>query len=160
MDKAQMSSLREYLVWALETGDAHATFEAAVEDFPEKMRGARAPGLPHTGWQLLEHLRLAQEDIIEFSRSATYVSSEWPAGYWPEKEAPSSETAWTNSVAAFLRDREVMQRFVRDPRTDLFTPLSWGSGQTVFREVMLLADHNAYHIGQMVLLRRALGCWK
>ncbi len=134
-------------------------FDAAVGGLPRELRGARVPGLPHTAWQLLEHLRIAQWDIVEFSRSARHVSPEFPQGYWPDAEAPNGETAWEESVRGFHSSLNAMVKLVESPRTDLLAKIPWGEGQTILREALLVADHNAYHIGQLVLLRRALGAW-
>jgi len=156
----QDSLLREQLVAVLDGGHAHATFDQAVKDFPAEFRGKKAKGLPHTAWMLLEHLRIAQSDILEFSRNPKHVSPEWPAGYWPKKEEPPSPTAWDKSIKAFQADLKAMQDLVKDSKTDLFAKIAWGDGQTILREALLTADHNAYHIAQLVDLRRLLGIWK
>jgi uncharacterized damage-inducible protein DinB len=155
----ESTALRNQLVELLASGDAHATFEAAVRDLPPELRGKRARGAEHTAWQLLEHMRIAQWDILEFSRNAKYVTPKWPDGYWPNEPAPPDEDAWDKSVRRFKADRKAMQKLVADPQSDLFTPLPHGEGQTLLREALLVADHNAYHIGQLVLLRRLLGAW-
>jgi DinB family protein len=152
-------SLRRHIVYLLKGGGAHLDFDAAVRGLPPGLRGARVPGLPHTAWQLLEHLRIAQWDIVEFSRSARHVSPEFSKGYWPDSEAPPDETAWEKSVGKFQSDLRSMVKLVKSPRTDLLAKIPWGDGQTILREALLVADHNAYHIGQLVLLRRALGAW-
>ena len=152
-------ALREQLVDLLESGGAHATFEAVVKDFPAELRGRKPNAFPHTAWMLLEHLRMAQWDILEFSRNPDHVSPPWPAGYWPKTEAPSDDSAWNKSIREFRRDREAMQNLASDPKSDLFARLPWGDGQTILREALLVADHNAYHLGQLVLVRRALGAW-
>lgn len=152
-------SLRRHAVYLLEGGGAHVDFATAVLDLPPELRGAHAPGLPHTAWQLLEHMRIAQWDILEFSRNPKHVSPEFPKGYWPDSDAPAEETAWEKSVREFRHDLRAVAKLVKNPRTDLFSKISWGNGQTILREALLLADHNAYHIGQLVLLRRALGAW-
>jgi hypothetical protein len=151
--------LRRHIVNVLKGGGAHADFDAAVRNFPPDLRGARAPGLPHTAWQLVEHMRIAQWDILEFSRNPKHVSPEFPKGYWPESEAPRDETAWEKSVGEFRSDLRSLVKLVKNARTDLFAKIPWGDGQTILREAVLVADHNAYHIGQVVLLRRALGAW-
>jgi hypothetical protein len=151
------SVLREHLLYLLKGGGAHVSFDAAIAGLPIKLRGAKPPGAPHTPWQLLEHLRIAQWDILEFSRNPQHVSPQWPQGYWPEREAPPSRTAWDKSAAAFRADLRAMQKLVKDPSTDLYARIPHGQGQTILREALLVADHNAYHIGQMVLLRRLLG---
>jgi hypothetical protein len=126
---------------------------------PAELRGRKPAGVPHTPWRLLEHMRIAQWDILEFSRNPRHVSPKFPDGYWPEGDAPPDEAAWDRSVAAFRADLKAMQELVADPATDLFAPLAHGEGQTVLREALLVADHNAYHLGQMVVVRRALGAW-
>ena len=153
-------SLRDHLLELLKGGHAHATFDAAIADFPSNLRGRKADDLPYTAWMLLEHLRIAQWDILEFSRSAKHVSPKWPEGYWPDTEAPPNESAWDKSVKSFQSDLKAIEKLVTDPKTDLYAQLPWGDGQTVLREALLVADHNAYHIGQLVTLRRLLGAWK
>ena len=152
-------SLRRHVVYLLKGGGAHVDFDAAVRGLRPELRGARVAGLPHTAWQLLEHLRIAQWDIVEFSRSARHVSPEFSKGYWPDSEAPNGETAWEESVRGFHSSLNAMVKLVESPRTDLLAKIPWGDGQTILREALLVADHNAYHIGQLVLLRRALGAW-
>jgi hypothetical protein len=154
------SALRKHLVELLRSRGAHADFDEAIEGLPEALRGARAKDLPYTPWRLLEHLRLAQWDILEFSRNPKHKSPEWPEGYWPQGDAPPNAGAWDASVAAFRRDLGEMEKLVRDPAHDLFAPFPWGQGQTLLREAMLIADHNSYHVGQLILLRRVLGAWK
>jgi hypothetical protein len=153
-------ALREHLIELLREGHAHVTFKDAIADWPPQLRGAKPPGQPFTPWRLLEHIRISQWDILEFTRNAKYVSPAWPAGYWPPSDAPPDAGAWDKSVAQVERDLRAMQRLVRDPGTDLFARIPHGSGQTVLREALLVADHNAYHLGQLVLLKRLLGAWK
>ena len=153
-------ALRRHLVELLDGGHAHATFDAAVADLAPKLRGARPEGVPHTPWRLLEHLRIAQWDILEFSRNRKHVSPEFPAGYWPRGDAPTNDAVWRKSVAGFRADLKAMQTLVEDPGTDLLAPIPWGDGQTILREAMLVADHNAYHLGQLLMLRRLLGAWQ
>ncbi|MBO0699318.1 MAG: DinB family protein [Zavarzinella sp.] len=152
-------ALREHLDYLLGGGGAHLSFDDAVAALPENLRGVRAPGTPHTAWRLLEHLRIAQWDILEFSRDPKHVSPKWPDGYWPAGDAPPDAGAWDRSVAAFRADLSAMRALVADPKTDLFARLPHGKGQTVLREALLVADHNAYHLGQLVFLRRVLGAW-
>ncbi len=154
------SALRKHLMDLLCSRGAHADFDEAIEGLPEGLRGARVKDLPFTPWRLLEHLRLAQWDILEFSRNPKHKSPEWPEGYWPQGDAPPNADAWDASVASFRRDLGEMEKLVRDPSQDLFAPFPWGQGQTLLREAMLVADHNSYHIGQLILLRRLLGAWK
>jgi uncharacterized damage-inducible protein DinB len=156
----QASALRQELVELLRGEHAHVGFAAAVRDVPPGLRGARPDGVEHSLWELLEHLRLALWDILEFSRDPSHVSPPWPEGYWPPSGAePPDDHAWDAAVAAFNRDVEAMERLVTDPASDLSAPFPHGKGQTLLREVMLAADHNAYHVGQIVALRRLLGDW-
>jgi hypothetical protein len=152
-------ALRDHLLYLLKGGGAHLNFDAAVADLPPELRGAKVPGVPHTPWRLLEHLRICQWDILEFSRNPRHVSPPFPDGYWPKGDAPPDPGAWDRSVAAFRADLRTMEDLVADPATDLFARIPHGEGQTVLREALLVADHNAYHLGQLVLLRRALGAW-
>jgi hypothetical protein len=151
--------LREHVVYLLNGGGAHAQFDEVIKDMPEKLRGVKPDGLPHSAWMLVDHLRVGQWDILEFSRNAKHKSPEWPKGYWPKTEAPPSAAAWNKSVQQFRKDLKAMQDLVANPKTDLFTKIPWGDGQTVLREALLAADHNAYHVGQLVDLRRLLGAW-
>jgi hypothetical protein len=158
-DNDQNRALRDHLLYLLRGGGAHVGFEKTVGGLPPELRGKKAPGLPHTIWQLLEHLRLAQWDILEFSRSRDHVSPDFPAGYWPKTEAPPDNAAWERSLEAFRKDLKAMQDLVDDPKTDLYAKIPWGDGQTILREALLVADHNAYHLGQIVNVRQALGAW-
>jgi DinB family protein len=153
-------SLRQHLVDLLNGGNAHAKFDDVVKDLPPKLRGAKPPHFPHSPWMLLEHLRIAQWDILEFSRVSKHVSPPWPKGYWPNTEAPPNAGAWNKSVEQFRADLKAMQALVSDPKTDLFAKIPWGDGQTILREALLVGDHNAYHLGQLVDVRRLLGAWK
>jgi hypothetical protein len=148
--------VREQVIKLMQGGQAHLTFEQAIEDFPPRLRGVRPKGAPHTAWQLVEHLRIALWDILEFSRNAKHVSPSWPEGYWPKTEKPPSDTAWKKSIASIKKDLSEMVKLVENPKTDLYAKIPHGTGQNILREAMLIADHNAYHIGQLVLLRRLL----
>jgi hypothetical protein len=152
--------LRDHLISLLKGGGAHVTFDDVVKNMPEKLRGVKPEGLPHSAWMLLEHLRIAQWDILEFSRNANHQSPKWPDEYWPKGEAPASTAAWDKSIQHFRKDAKAMQELVGDSKTDLFAKISWGDGQTILREALLLADHNAYHLGQLLDVRRLLGAWK
>jgi len=152
-------AIREHLRKLLDWGDAHVTFDAAIKGLPPRLRGVVPEGLPHSAWQLVEHLRIAQADILEFCVNAKYKEKKWPDDYWPRAAAPRG-AAWTQSIAAFRRDRKALQRLAADPGVDLFAAIPWGSGQTYAREILLVADHGAYHIGQLILVRRALGAWR
>lgn len=149
--------LREHILYQLKDGGAHADFDSAMGDWPVQLAGVKVANFPHTAWMLLEHMRLAQWDILEFSRNAKHVSPKWPEGYWPASEAPASEKAWKASMAAFKKDFRTMEQFAANPKVDLYARIPWGDGQTVLREVLLVADHNAYHLGQLVMLRKSIG---
>jgi uncharacterized damage-inducible protein DinB len=153
--------LREQLARALTWEEAHATFDKAVTGVPSECRGALADGFDHSAWQLVEHMRLAQRDLLDFCRDPRYSHTlTWPDDYWPRDAAPPSDAAWAAAIAAFQHDREQLQQMVRDAQTDLFALVPTGTGkQTFLRAVMLVIDHNAYHIGQLVALRYALGIW-
>lgn len=153
-------SLRKHLVSLLTEANAHATFDDAVKDLPAALRGKVPKGAEHSPWQLLEHLRIAQWDILEFSRDAKHKSPDWPSGYWPGAPEPPDEKAWDKSVRAFRKDLTAMRDLIADPATDLYGKIPHGDGQTILREALLIADHNAYHVGQLVLVRRLLGAWK
>lgn len=150
-------ALREHLLYILRESGAHAVFDGAMGDWPVQLAGVKVANFPHTAWMLLEHLRLAQWDILEFSRNPKHLSPAWPEGYWPASEAPPSEKAWQASMSAFKRDLRAMERLVANKKTDLFAKLPWGDGQTILREALLVADHNAYHLGQLVMLRKSIG---
>jgi hypothetical protein len=153
-------SLRKHLVDLLRGRGAHAAAEEILlADWPVSKRGAKTEGLPYTPWQLLEHIRIAQWDILEFSRNPKHVSPDFPEGYWPKALAPSDDAAWQQSVLSFQADNHQMQRLVEDPGIDLFARIPHGQGQTILREALVVADHNAYHLGQLVVLRRLLGIW-
>jgi uncharacterized damage-inducible protein DinB len=155
-----MDSLRKHLTDSLKGGQAHATFEDAVKNFPPELRGKTPHASPHSAWQLLEHLRLAQHDILEFSRDPNYVSPKWPEGYWPKESEPPTPSAWDESIARFEKDHNAFVKLISDPALDLTAKLAHGDGQTLLREALLIIDHNAYHIGQLVLLRNQFGAWK
>ncbi|QDU40010.1 DinB superfamily protein [Maioricimonas rarisocia] len=152
-------ALREHVLNTLRGRGAHLGFDQAIENLPLGYLGAKVPGCPHTPWRILEHMRIAQWDILEFSRNPEHVSPDFPDGYWPPDNAPPTTTAWEESVAAFRADLQAMQDLVADPETDLLAPIPHGDGQTILREALLIADHNAYHLGQLVILLRALGVW-
>jgi hypothetical protein len=152
--------LREQVGSLLLGRGAHADWKAAFSGIPSKLRGVRPEGVPHSPWELLEHMRIAQWDILEFSRDPKHVSPDWPAGYWPGNPSPPNAKAWEKSLKLFARDLAAMKKFVVNPKTDLLARIPHGTGQTILREALLIADHNAYHLGQVVLVRRLLGAWK
>jgi hypothetical protein len=152
-------SLRSHVAAVLGWQDAHVSFDAAIARVPIEKRGTKAQGLPYSLWQLLEHLRITQRDILDFCRPVGYVELEWPADYWPKSEEPPSDRAWEDSVRAFREDLEEVRRMVADPEVDPFAVVPHGTTQTYLREFLLLADHNAYHVGEIVAARRGLGIW-
>ena len=154
------ASLRQHLLELLNGGHAHAEFDTAVRNLPAALRGKRPNGAEHSPWEILEHLRIAQGDILEFSRDPGHQSPAWPSGYWPATPEPPDDKAWDKSVRAFRRDLKAMSDLVQNPATDLFARIPHGNGQTILREALLIADHNAYHLGELVLLRRLLGAWR
>jgi hypothetical protein len=153
-------AVRAHLVWLLGGGHAHVSFDSAVAALPAAARGMRPADLPYSPWMLLEHMRLAQWDILDFSRNPGYVQPDWPDDYWPKNPDPPNAAAWAKSVAAFRRDLRAMIALVKSPKIDLFARIPHGGGQTILREALLVADHNAYHLGQLIVVRRLLGVWK
>jgi uncharacterized damage-inducible protein DinB len=152
--------LREHLSDLLAGGNAHVDMKTAFSGIPPKLRGVRPPGAAHSIWELLEHMRIAQWDILEFSRDPKHVPPDWPAGYWPKMQAPENAKAWNESLKMFTRDLAAMKKLIANPRADLFSRIPHGTGQTILREALLVADHNSYHLGQVLTLRRLLGNWK
>jgi uncharacterized damage-inducible protein DinB len=153
-------ALRQQLVRMLDWQDAHATFDSAVEGMPWNMQGVRPQGLPYSAWELLEHLRFTQWDILEFCRNPGYQEPDWPADYWPASPTPPDADSWAESVEAFRANRESLKELAADPSIDLFAQIPHGSSQTYLRELLLVADHNSYHVGQVVAVRKLLGVWK
>ena len=151
--------LRSHLLKALDWGEAHVDFDAALKGLPADKRGMRPPGGSYSVWELLEHMRIAQHDILDFCRNPSYVEKKWPDDYWPKSPAPASAAAWDDAVASFKADREAMKALTTDPTLDLFAKIPHGSGQTYLREVLLIVDHNAYHLGQIVAVRKQLSNW-
>src|ERR1051326_3906876 len=152
-------SLRDHLLYLLDGGGAHLHFDQAIADLSPKLRGVKPSGLPHSPWRLLEHMRIAQWDILQFCIDPRHVSPTFPDGYWPKTDGPSDERSWAESADSFRADLRAMKDLVANPATDLVTPLAHGEGQTILREALLVADHNAYHLGQLVTVRRLLGAW-
>ena len=149
------------LLALLKGGQAHAGFEAAVAEMPVELRGKVPAGLPYSPWQLVEHLRIAQRDILNFSAPPTggYHPMKWPEDYWPKSPAPPSADAWERSLAAIRSDLEAFERLITKPEADLTKPFRWGEGQNLLREALLIADHTAYHVGELIVIRRLLGAW-
>ena len=156
---ANDKALRQHVLSLLKGGNAHADFDTVFKDLPVKLRGERPKGAEHSPWEVLEHLRIAQWDILEFSRNPKHKSPDFPEGYWPRTAEPADEKAWEKSLQSFRADFDGMCKLVADESTDLFAELAHGDGQTILREALLVADHNAYHLGEAVLLRRLLGAW-
>ena len=152
---------REAVARPLAWREAHATFDDAVADFPAALRGRRVDGFPHSAWELVEHVRITQRDILDFCRDPEYHEPTWPDDYWPRDPAPPSDDAWEASIATYRADRDAMRALAEDAATypDLHAAIPHGSGQTYLREVLLVADHTSYHVGQIVMLRRLLGAW-
>lgn len=157
--KDEQAALRKHLAYLLGEEGAHVNFDTAIAKFPPALRGVRPAGSPHTAWRLLEHMRIAQWDILEFSQNPKHISPKFPEGYWPQSDAPPTANSWAQSVRAFRRDLKEMIALVSDPATDLFARIPHGDGQTILREALLVAGHNAYHQGEFVMVRRLLGAW-
>ena len=151
------ASLREHVLYVLRGGGAHVQFDEVMKDFPVELINRKVEGVPYTPWQVLEHMRLALRDILEFSRDAAHVSPPWPEGYWPDKNFAADAAAWQRSIEAYRADLKAMCDLVADPANDLYARIPHGEGQTLLREALLVADHNAYHLGVLVVLKRALG---
>lgn len=156
---AKLDPLRKELVFQLNGGNAHASLKKATDKFPAPQQGIVPAGLPYSAWQLLEHMRLAQADMLEFCTNSKYKEKKWPDDYWPKSPQPPNARAWNASVKAIQADREKFIQLISNPKGDLFAPLPWGDGQTLFHEACLIIDHNAYHIGEIVTVRRILGIW-
>jgi hypothetical protein len=154
------SALRDQLARALAWGEAHTTFEDAIAGLPRALRGRAPAGLPYSPWQLLEHVRITQRDILDFCRDPAYQELSWPDDYWPKAAEPPSDAAWDESVQRFRQDRSALEALARDPAVDLSSRIPHGSGQTYLREVLLVIDHSAYHLGELVVVRRLLGDWQ
>lgn len=162
-DTALGKELRRQLVALLDGGQAHATLDDAVNDFPENLRGVVPEGLPYSGWQILEHLRITQKDILDFSDNTdgNYKELKWPDEYWPKESAPASAAAWNDSIAQIKADRKAFDKLIHDATDEELTAkFPWGDGQNLLREAFLIADHNAYHLGELIVIRRLLGAWK
>lgn len=153
------AKVRRDVLELLHGGGAHLRFEDAMAELSADKRGGKLPGQPHTPWRLLEHIRRAQHDILRFIVDPDYESPPWPDGYWPEGDAPPDDDAWDRAVRGYESDARKLERLIADPTTDLLAPIAHGEGQTILREAMLVADHTAYHLGQLVTVRKMLGAW-
>jgi uncharacterized damage-inducible protein DinB len=159
VNKSNEKVLRDYLSEILDWQSAHINLEKAVEDFPSELRGKKSKGAPHSAWQLLEHIRLAQYDILDFIKNPDYKELNWPDDYWPEDDSTPDDSSWEKSIESFEADLAELKAMAEDSSVDLFKPIPHGDGQNILRELLLVADHNAYHIGQIVQLRKMLGAW-
>ncbi|HEY0759628.1 MAG TPA: DinB family protein [Acidisarcina sp.] len=153
-------ALRDQLLELLRGGSAHANPSAALDDFPVELRGKRPDGVAHSGWQQLEHMRFTLHDLLNFCTDSNYLEPKWPDDYWTDSEEPPEPDSWDKTVAAFKADMKAFEDLVNDPAGNIYAEIPWGQGQTLFREILLVADHNSYHIGQIIMLRRSLGAWK
>ena len=151
--------LKHQLVEVITKGNAHASFEEVVEGIPIKHLGAKPGNLPYSIWQLVEHIRITQKDILEFSRNPQHISPEWPDEYWPEQDAPANEQEWLQSLDHIKKDRKAFIDLLNDPSADLYTQYAHGEGQNLLREALLIADHTSYHMGEIIVLRRILNDW-
>ena len=156
----ELGAMRDHLASVLAWGEAHATFEIAVADLPADLRGRTPAGLPYSPWQLVEHLRITQHDILDFCRNPSYHELDWPDEYWPASGATPSAKAWDESLRRYREDRSALQALARDPAVELTARIPHGTGQTYLRELLLAADHAAYHLGELIVVRRLLGAWK
>jgi hypothetical protein len=154
MDRDEV--LRQHLIELLDGGKAHLRYDDVVAGWPVEQRGVRPEGLDHSPWEILEHLRICQCDMLNFSRDQDHESPEWPTGYWPTAQQPPTDEAWAESVAAFRSDLAEMKKLVEDGSQDLYQPFAWGDGQTLLREAMVVADHNGYHLGELMTLKKQL----
>jgi hypothetical protein len=156
MTKEHESALRDQLIMVLRGDQSHVDFKSATKDFPPDSIGLKPHGAPHSAWQLLEHLRIAQHDILEFSRNPKHKSPKWPEGYWPKSDTPPEKSSWDASIHAFKQDAKSLEDMVRDNKLDLFAAIEGGDGQTLLREVLVVAAHNSYHLGQLMFLKKTL----
>lgn len=150
---------RVSLIELLTKGHAHMSLLDAVKDFPLELINKRPSHVPYTFWHLIEHIRISQNDIVDFSQNPKYLSKEWPEDYWPEKDAKADEKMWKQTISDFIHDQKEFIALLEDPKNDLFEPFSWGEGQSLFREAILIADHNSYHIGEFAILRQVEDAW-
>ncbi len=153
------SVLRRHLVKLLEGGQAYMTFDQAVADFPSEYMNVRPPNVSYTPWHLLEHIRITQWDILDFCRNPNYKYMEWPKDYWPASDEKADQAKWDETLRRFWADHAEMRKLTSDPSLDLYTPIPWGEGQTILREILLVTDHNAYHTGEFTILRQVMGTW-
>ena len=153
------NAIREHLVWLLTKGNAHMTFEEAIAGFPEAAMNTRFPNGSYSPWHLVEHLRRTQYDILDFIRNPDYQEMEWPKDYWPAENETATQAQWDRTITQFLADRQALVELVLDMSRDLYTPIPWGTGQNVLKEILVVADHNAYHVGEFAIMRQVMGTW-
>jgi DinB superfamily len=153
-------ALRNHLLEFLRGGSAHIELASVLKDFPAKLYGTRPEGLPYSGWELLEHIRFALHDLLNFCTNPEYLDPSWPADYWPKSPQPPSDEAWHRSVKAIEEDLDAFEELIQNPKSNLYAEIPWAKdGQTLLREILLATDHTSYHTGQLVLVRRLLGAW-
>lgn len=157
MDKDKI--LREHLLSLLKGGNAHMTLDEAVKNYPVSMINVKFPKGTYSPWHLLEHIRITQNDILDFVRNSKYKEIEWPKEYWPPENKKATEKEWKKTISQFSADLKALQKIVLNPKTNLYAPISWGTGQTMLREIILVADHSAYHIGEFAIMRQVMGAW-
>ncbi|GAB3023246.1 DinB family protein [Spirosoma pulveris] len=153
-------AVRKQLIALLTGSNAHQSFDDAVKDLPAELRSVKPDKLPYTIWQLVDHIRIAQWDILEFSRDASHQSPPWPTGYWSKDQSPADEAAWQQALDQIRQDRDTFVDLLNDPSRDLYAPFEHGDGQNLLREALLIADHTAYHVGEIIIIRRLLDAWK
>lgn len=154
-----MQEIRAIVARSLDWEEAHATFDASVANFPGHLRGIRPPNFPHSGWELLEHIRIAQEDLADFMERADYPKIKWPDDYWPKSPEPPSDAAWVDSIALVKKDRDHIKEIANRASLELAARVPWGTGQTYLRTILVAVDHTAYHVGQIIAVRKMLGAW-
>lgn len=154
------AAVRKQLIDLLTSGNAHQPFDAAVKNLPAELRGVKPDQLPYSIWQLVDHIRITQWDILEFSRDSTHQSPPWPSGYWPNETAPANDEEWQQTLAQIQQDRDAFITLLNDPERNLYEPFAHGDGQNLLREALLIADHTAYHVGEIIIIRRLLNAWK
>src|SRR5579863_2947119 len=152
--------MRRQLLNYIQDRHAHASFDEAIKAFPVKLINAKPEKIPYTFWALLEHIRISQNDILDFIQNPDYQDKDWPKDYWPSKKAKANKKIWDKTIAGYKKDLKALEKMFGNPKTDLLAKIPHGQGQTIFREALLVIDHNAYHIGEFILMRRALNIWK
>jgi len=155
----QFSTLIENIVDLIEKGNAHVSLDDALENIPFALLGEKPGSLPYSIWQIVEHIRIAQWDILEFSRNAKHISPQWPDGYWPKEPVPKSKDAWNKCIEQIDADRKSFIELIKNAGDNLYEPFDYGTGQSLLKEALVLADHNSYHTGEIIIIRRLLNAW-